>query len=229
MHVGETGTDHDAVVAVDELEPLQPVVPRLDDEPEAEQHRAVRHRHRSDEAALLIDRNRAVHPIERRGHQTGDAEREQQPVLDRNISGQREQIESDVLAEQGIGEAVRHLIDVAQRHAPIAELRGRNQNSHDHRRSGDQPAPGEVAIEPFEQNRRRQTLDRRPRRSDAVQRGAETGQLLGDGGVDVKDQSRRDQHRHEHRDLGGDRGPKHAGKAERGEPAPIDQEASGQA
>jgi len=37
------------------------------------------------------------------------------------------------------------------------------------------------------------------------------------------------QHGHEHRDLGGNRGPEHAGKAERGEPGPIDQEAGGQA
>ena len=64
----------------------------------------------------------ALHPIDRAGQDRAAEQDQQQPVLERDIGRQREEIEADVLAEDRIALAIGHLVKEAQRHVPVREL-----------------------------------------------------------------------------------------------------------
>ena len=68
-------------------------------------------------------------------------EHQQQPIFERDIGGKGEEIEADVLAVLRIAQSIRHLIDVSQQHAPVADLPGGNQDPEDEGDPRDQQTP----------------------------------------------------------------------------------------
>src|ERR1700730_1682876 len=58
-------------------------------------------------------------------------ERQQHPAFEDDIGGKEEEIEADVLAVLGIAQSIRHLIDEAQEHVPVAHLPCGNQDRED--------------------------------------------------------------------------------------------------
>jgi len=82
-----------------------------------------------------------MHPIHRSGNEKAQDEHQQQPIFDDDIGGKGEEIEADVLAVLRIALAIRHLIDQAQEHAPVADLPGGNQDPEDDGDPGDQQTP----------------------------------------------------------------------------------------
>ena len=84
----------------------------------------------SDRSALLVEFDVAMCPIHRSGDEKAQDE-QQQPIFDDDIGGKGEEIEADVLAVLWVALAIRHLIDEAQEHAPVADLPGGNQDRKD--------------------------------------------------------------------------------------------------
>src|ERR1700716_2800347 len=141
MYIGVACADDDAVVAIEQQITVETVGPGLDDEEETEQRRAVSNCCRRHRSAMTVVFDVAVHPVDRSGEKRAQNEREQHPVLDENIDGQRETLESDLLAVERIFRAKWHLIKKLEQDAPVAGLRRGDQQSEQTRTACDNPGP----------------------------------------------------------------------------------------
>ena len=83
------------------------------------------------ERRRLIERDAAPHSIDRPGDQGAEDDRQQHPILQREVSGQGEEVEADVRAVDRITLAIGDLEQEAQDHVPVAHLRPGNQKPED--------------------------------------------------------------------------------------------------
>src|SRR5215831_813512 len=91
-----------------------------------------RERERSERSTWVVCRNRCRHePNKLRPRQARLGSTYHHSVFDCHIGGQREQVETDILAKHRIILSVRRLIDKSQEHLPIADLYGRKEACED--------------------------------------------------------------------------------------------------
>ena len=143
MDVGVARSHDDSVVAVKQQKAVQPIGPGLHSEEETQQGGAVgcgRGRHPS---ASLVEHDVAVREIYCAGDKSAQDERQQHPVLERDVGGKREEIKADVLAVEGIALSVRHLVDEAEDHVPVSGLARGDQDSKDDGDPRDEQTPWE--------------------------------------------------------------------------------------
>jgi hypothetical protein len=141
MDVGVAGPDHDAVVVVEQQVAVQHIRQRLHREIGAKQRRAVGEYRRREPPRLAVQIDLSVQHIDRTGDGGARQQDQHHPVLERAVDWQREQIESDVLAEQRIVLAVRNLVDEPQDQLPFADLRHGDQQCDDQSGCENQQAP----------------------------------------------------------------------------------------
>ena len=131
MNVGVSCADDDAVVVVEQEVAVQSVGPRLDHEEKAEQRGGMGDRRGRSAPGRRIEADVAVEEVDRAGHQTGEREQPEEPVLERDIDRQREEVEADVLAELRIVAAVWRLVKEPKDEVPAAGLARGDQQSED--------------------------------------------------------------------------------------------------
>ena len=153
MNVGIAGADDDPVVVVEQEVTVQRIRPGLHHEKEAEQRGAM-----GDGGGRNAPRGRiltdvAVREVNCAGHQAGQHKQPQQPVLDRDVDRQREEVEADVLVEQRIAPTVRRLVEEPEDQVPSAGLAECDQEFEDNCDSQDDETP----------DKRRRLKSRRPR------------------------------------------------------------------
>src|SRR5713101_4501783 len=95
-------------------------------------------------SAPLVEYDVAMRPIHRAGDESAPGERQQHPVLERDIGGKREEIEADVLAEKGIALSVWCLVDEPKDHVPVTGLAHGDQAPEDDGHPRDEETPGEL-------------------------------------------------------------------------------------
>ena len=224
MEVGVSRADDDAVVAVEQQEAIERVGPGLDREVEAEQQRAVENGGGRQAARWPVELDVALHPIDCAGQDGAEEQDQKQPVLDRDIGRQREEIEPYILAKDRIAFAVGHLVKEAQGHFPVRELDRSGQQAEQDRRAGDKKAGGNVrrhvAGEKLERgllhSRRIGRRARRPRRrstGEAERQAAREPEGAGRYGEDGEEEA----------GAGGEDRPEDTFIADRREPQPVDQ------
>ena len=79
--------------------------------------------------------------VNRTGHQGGEQQDPQQPVLDRDVDRQRKEVEANVLVEQRVVPAVCRLVDEPEDEVPPAGLAHGDQQSEDERDGEDEQTP----------------------------------------------------------------------------------------
>jgi hypothetical protein len=141
MNVGVACAHDDAVVAVEQEVAVQSVSPGLDREEGAEQRGAVGDGCGRDAPGLRIQLDVAVREIYCPSHERGQRKQPKEPVLDRDIDRQREEVEADVLVEQRIVSAVRRLVEEAEDKVPVSGLAPGDQKPEDDREGQDEKAP----------------------------------------------------------------------------------------
>ena len=104
-------------------------------------------RHRS---ALGVVLDVAVHPIDRSGEERAQEKREQHPILDNDIGGQRKEIEADVLVVERVVHAIGHLIEKPQEDAPIVDLSPGDKHSEEAGAAGDDEGPRQPLAHEFQ-------------------------------------------------------------------------------
>ena len=97
-----------------------------------------------DAGRTLVEREVAVRPIYCAGDKGAQYERQQHPVLERDVGGKREEIETDVLPVEGIALSVRRLADEAEGHVPVVSLAQGNEGREDEGASRDEGTPREA-------------------------------------------------------------------------------------
>src|SRR3981189_37556 len=122
MNVGVACADHYSVVAVEQQVAIETVGPRLHDKEKAEKHRAVGNCCRRYRPSLGLVFDVAMHPIDYSSEERAHEEREQGPIFDSDIGGQRKEIESNVFVVKRFVRAIRHVIEKLQKKAPVADL-----------------------------------------------------------------------------------------------------------
>ena len=122
MHVGVTGADDDAVVAIDKQIPGKPVAPCFYRKKQPKQHGAVRDRSGGDPATPAVEHDCAMHPVQRSRKQGAQCQSVEEPILEFDIGGKGKQIETEILSEKRIARAVRNLINKPQDKIPVARL-----------------------------------------------------------------------------------------------------------
>ena len=100
MNIGVAGADDNAVVVVEQEVAVQGVSPGLDREKEAEQRGAMGDGGGRNAPGRRIQTDVAVQEVNCAGDEAGQQKQPQQPILDRDIDRQREEVEADVLVEQ---------------------------------------------------------------------------------------------------------------------------------
>src|SRR5262249_51927578 len=119
MNVGVARSNDHAVVAVEEEEAVETIGPGLHREEETQQSGAMRDGCGRHPSASLVEHDVAMRPIHRTGDESAPDERQQHPILDRDIGGKREEIEADVLAVERIALSVWRLVDEPKDHVPV--------------------------------------------------------------------------------------------------------------
>ena len=79
--------------------------------------------------------------VNRTGHQGGEQQDPQQPVLDRDVHRQRKEVEANVLVEQRVVPAVWRLVDEPEDQVPAAGLAHVDKQSEDEREGEDEQTP----------------------------------------------------------------------------------------
>src|SRR3989441_4700728 len=173
----------------------------------------------------LPERDVAAHPVDHACNDRAAEEQLQQPILELNIGGQREEIEADVLPEDRIALAKWHLMKEAKRHVPARDFDGGENQPQEDGTASDAGAPGNARrdlVGQFAYDLRRTrrkggprlrgteaprvTMRQEPRHPYSARRGGEHG-----------DKQER---------LGGKDRPKNVDIADRRKPQPVDQDAS---
>ena len=96
-----------------------------------------------DAPARRIETDVVVQEVDRASHEAGQHEHPQQPVLDRDVEGKREEVEADVLFEQRIAAAVGRLVEEPEDEVPPAALAHGDEQPEDQRDDEDDEAPYE--------------------------------------------------------------------------------------
>jgi hypothetical protein len=136
----------------------------------------------------------------------GRAEHQQQhqPVLERDIGGQRKEIEADVLAKHRIALAIRHLVEEAKHDVPVRKLEDGDQQAEKDGHAGDEEAPRHVrrclteklerGLRPLPgqgpRRRRARRPDRRPP-GEAERQPSRKPERTGRGGEDREEETAR--------------------------------------
>ena len=141
MDIGVACPDHDAVVVVEQEVAVQRVGPGLHREIEPQQRGAMRDGGGRDAPGPRVRIDFAMHEVHRSGHEAAQEQDQQHPVLERDVDRKREEVEADVLVEQRIVLAVRHLVDEPEDQVPLTGLAHRDQQSDDERDSQDEQTP----------------------------------------------------------------------------------------
>ncbi len=147
MDVGIPGADHDAVIVVKQQKAVECVGPGLQDEEHTEQRGTMSGGSGRESARRPLERDVAAYAVDHGCNDRTAKEQLQQPVLERKIGGQREQIEADVLAEDRIVLAVGHLMKEAQHQVPVGDLAGGDEQPQDDSATGNADAPGNARCE----------------------------------------------------------------------------------
>src|SRR3981081_4102718 len=151
MNVGVACTDHYSIIAVEQQVAIETVGPRLHGKEEAEKHRAVGNCCRRYRPSLSLVFDVAMHPIDESSEERAHEEREQGPIFDGDIGGQRKEIESNVFVVKRFVRAIRHVIEKLQKNAPVADLsRGDKQSDESDAASGS-GAPWQPIAHEFQQ------------------------------------------------------------------------------
>ena len=226
MEIGVAGADDDAVVAVEQQVAVEAVGPGLHREVEAEQRRGMGEHAARQPPRPLVELDVAVRPI----HDTGDCRAEdheqQQPVLERDIGRQREEIEADVLAEHRIARAVGHLVEEAKHDVPVRELDEGGQQAEKNGHGGDENAPRDVRRGVTEKPERglRALSRERPGTSRWWPNRRLPGEAEGQSARKKECTGRDGEDDEEEDGAGGDDRPEDVDIADRRKPQPIDQD-----
>ena len=86
----------------------------------------------------------AVRQIHCAGDESAQDERQQHPVLERDVGGKRKEIKANVLAVEGIALSVRHLVDEPENHVPVFDLARGHQDPKDNGDRRDEKPPWEL-------------------------------------------------------------------------------------
>src|SRR6478752_1736647 len=166
----------------------------------------------------------AVYPVDNSGEQRTQNEGEQHPVLDDDVGGQYEQIETDVLVEERVVCTIGHAIKKLQEDVPITNLNRGNQQSYQSCSACDNPGPRQPIAHEHQQIGRwhiarslpNEAGDRLGRLPSRQTRRKPSVQPEGDGrrGPDGK----------KDRGFSADCRPKDLQITDRGKPQPINQE-----
>src|SRR6266702_1905383 len=165
----------------------------------------------------------AVHPVDRRGEERAQNEREHHPVLDEDVGGQREEIEADVLVVERIVCAIWHLIDKPQEDAPVADFCGGDKQSEQSCPACDQPGPRQSIAYKRKQIWRRVAREV-PRRSGDKLCRPPSGKTQCEPSVQPKYDGGSGPDRKKDGSFGADCCPKNLQITDRGKPQPGDQE-----
>src|SRR5260370_9087597 len=90
---------------------------------------------------MYVELDIAAHPVDHSGKKRAENEGEQHPVLDDDIGGQYEEIETDVLVVERVVRAKGHAVEKLQEDVPIADVNRGNQESNQAGRASDNPGP----------------------------------------------------------------------------------------
>ena len=150
MDVSVARADDHPVVAIEQQIAVESVGPGLHREKEAKQHRAVGDHCRRYRPALGAIFDVAVDPIDRSREECAQEEREKHPILDCDVSGQRKEIEANVIVEDGVARAIRHLIEELQEDSPIAHLSPGDKRGEDTSAANDCDAPWQPMAHEFQ-------------------------------------------------------------------------------
>src|SRR5271157_2498051 len=88
-----------------------------------------------------IETEVAVHEVNCAGDECSQQEDPQEPILERDVEGQREEVEADVLVEQRIVPAKRRLVDEPEDEVPPAALAHSDEQCEDDRDDQDEQTP----------------------------------------------------------------------------------------
>ncbi len=168
MYICVARADDDAVVGVEQEIAVESIGPSLHHEEQAGQRRAVRNHRRRHRSVVNVVFDVAAQPVNRSGEKRTQDECKQHPVLDRDIGGQREEIEADVLVVERIVRARRHVIEKPQEDAPVAGFRRGDQQREQTRTERDIPGPSQSIAHDRERIGRRRTARQIPRRSGGL-------------------------------------------------------------
>ena len=166
----------------------------------------------------------AVHPVDRSGEKRAQNEGKQHPVLDEDISGQREEIEADVLVVERIVHAIGNLIEKPQQDAPVAGFCHGDKQSEQTRTGRDNPGPRQSMAHEREQVGRRRIACRVPCEGGDRLGRPPPGETQSKRSVQPKHDGGCRQHGKKNHGLGADAGQKNLQIADRGKPQPIDEE-----
>ena len=175
-------------------------------------------------ARRRVELDVALHPIDSAGDGRAEEQQQQQPVLERDIGRQREEIEADVLAEHRIALAIGHLVEEAKHRVPVRDLDGGGQQAEQDGRAGDGKASRDVRRHVAEKRQRGLRRLRRRRRPGAAawpaarraKRSASLPESQNAAGRDGEDGE-------EEAGAGGEDRPEDAFIADRRKPQPVDQ------
>ena len=178
-------------------------------------------RHRS---ALGVVLDVAVHPIDRSGEERAQEEREQHPILDDDIGGQRKEIEADVLVVERVVRAIGHVIEELQEDAPVVDLSPGDKHSEEAGAAGDDEGPRQPMAHEFQQVRRRRNARAFPLEVGGALHPRRPGKTGRERSVHPKDDGGRHEDDEKNFGFGADGRPEDLQIADRGKPQPIDQE-----
>ena len=224
MDVGVARADHHPVVAVEQQIAVETVGPGLHREEEAEQHRAVGDRCRRHRPALGVVLDVAVDPIDRSGEERAQEEREQHPILDDDIGGQRKEIEADVLVVERVIRAIGHLIEEPQEDAPVVDLSPGDKHGEEAGAAGDDEGPRQPMSHEFQHVGQRRNAGAFPLEVGGTLRPRRPGEAGREQSIHPQDDGGRHEDGEEDFGFGDDGRPEDAQIADRGKPQPIDQE-----
>ena len=151
MNVGVACADHHSVVAVEQQVTVERVGACLHGKEHAEKYRAVRNRCRRYRPSLGRVFDVVMNPIGQSGQQRAREQREQCPVLQGDIGGQREQIEANVVVEKRIVRAIGHVVEELQNDAPVADFVPGDNQSEEPGAARDSERPWQPIAHEFEE------------------------------------------------------------------------------
>src|SRR6195256_2612687 len=107
MNVGVAFAEPPSVVAGEQQVAIKTVGPRLHGKEKAEKHRAVGNCCRRYRPSLGLVFDVAMHPIDESSEERAHEEREQGPIFDSDIGGQRKKMKSNVFVVKRFVRAIR--------------------------------------------------------------------------------------------------------------------------
>jgi hypothetical protein len=179
--------------------------------------------------ALGVVLDIAMDPIYRSGEKRAQDEREQHPILDDDIGGQREEVEADVLVVERVIRAVGHLIEEPQEDAPVVDLSPGDKHSEDASAAGDDKRPRQPMAQQLQHVGQGHNARGFPLEFGGMLRPLRACEARRKQSVQPQDGGGRQEDRKEHCRFGNDGRPEHFQIADCGKPQPIHQEVAHEA